>query len=235
MSPRPILKRAGSNSDHPHHHAVHFPQRGCPGRTYTLDEPTSPPPSPSNYGRSFAGIDIHSRAYAFASSKPERERERESGHSTTESDTLLPPLVPDTSSSESDESDGFIYPPQDIYSPEAYHVHGLAIPASKRENGSSDTPIDMSPKSALSFLPYSSSSPINNSYFLTRGDALADSRHRRKPSRERKHESSQDPGRIPCGEGGSPPRRSKKRSDTSFSVANALSSMSIDDGCLGGF
>ncbi|OAX40703.1 hypothetical protein K503DRAFT_768363 [Rhizopogon vinicolor AM-OR11-026] len=86
-----------------------LPERGCPGRTYTLDgEPPvrSPPPSK----RSQHGIHIHPRAVFNNQSpvSPSRLNGIDEGFQRVHRrpSPVQPPLTPDLSS-ESDESDGF--------------------------------------------------------------------------------------------------------------------------------
>jgi hypothetical protein len=257
MSPRPILKQrsSGPSTGPSSHLAVHFPPspsltthtfavysasaydrspivvspnscalpaRGCPGRTYTLDDP-APAPSPSTAkpkrGHPYGGRDLHPRALATTS--------------------FLPLLIPDLSS-ESDESDGFASPPLDSDSAAPYqHTHGLAIPYPPY------APYDLvmygSP-AALSFLPHPPS--YANSY--THHDPPVDEAQSPKPRRrkERKHEPSRTPDRIPSGsvdgEESTTPTKSRKTRVCGFSqtiaARHAASGFRVeDDGCLGGF
>jgi hypothetical protein len=90
-----------------------LPERGCPGRTYTLDERN---PSTSQYPVNFTpvrpGGHLHPRALS--------QRQAQSAQNTF---PHCPPLIPDLSS-ESEESDGFISPPPEYsfsaYSPNTY-------------------------------------------------------------------------------------------------------------------
>jgi len=89
-----------------------LPERGCPGRTYTLDgEPPvrSSPPSK----RSQHGIHIHPRAVFNNQSPVSPSRLNgidECSQRAPRGSSVKPPLTPDLSS-ESDESDGFPSPP----------------------------------------------------------------------------------------------------------------------------
>lgn len=218
MSPRPILKRSSSCTATPHPHAVHFPpspsltthtysvysaqaydrspivvapnscalpERGCPGRTYTLDEqqPPSPPTRSTRYG---GRGDLHPRALAFYAP--------------------LPPLIPDLSSSESDESDALASPAHETSIPEYTPAYHYAFPVTSKSPGS------ISP-SALAFLPH----PYDA--------APAKPRRRREP----RHDSSRTPDRIP----GSPTTPTKRCFPRA--AAHVTSSFAMDDGCLGGF
>lgn len=76
-----------------------LPERGCPGRTYTLDDSTQTMWSHN-------GRHLHPRAVnSHTPSEHEVEEDPPTG-----SYPILPPLIPDLSS-ESEESDGFISPP----------------------------------------------------------------------------------------------------------------------------
>ncbi|KAF8901006.1 hypothetical protein CPB84DRAFT_1824808 [Gymnopilus junonius] len=231
MSPRPILKRAVPTEHHHHqrhihpnpNHAVHFPpspalartfsaysaaaydrspivvspntcalpERGCPGRTYLLDEQAS---APSQRRISYAR-DYHPRALAFASS------------SSVNYDPV-PPLVADLSS-ESEESDSFPSLPGELVSNQTFGPHGLAGPhnnsMSTYKNNSAIsvdvyTPCD--DQDTLAFLPYPPSSPNSSIYFPQdiSEDQLQKLKARRR--RDRRHESSMDPDRIPHSTGG---------------------------------
>src|ERR1700733_16245891 len=132
LSPRPILKSTPTVPpplNHPHH-VVHFPpspsltthtfsvysssaydrspivvspntcalpERGCPGRTYNLDDDCQTPSQRGQYGSG----ELHPRAFYNAS------------RSTSGSYRIPPPLIPDISSSESEESDEVTSPHPD--------------------------------------------------------------------------------------------------------------------------
>lgn len=88
-----------------------LPERGCPGRTYTLDgEP--PVKSPPSSNRLQHGIHIHPRAVFNNQSSVSRLNsiDESSQRAPRRSSPVQPPLTPDLSS-ESDESDGFTSPP----------------------------------------------------------------------------------------------------------------------------
>jgi hypothetical protein len=208
-----------------------LPERGCPGRTYLLDDPASVPNlSPPCGRRAYAyANDFHPRALAFASACPSSPLRQPPKDDPERTPTLtypsLPQLIPDLSS-ESDESDSFpSNPPPN--SAQAYGLHGLAVPTSRYEEHNSYTPVDVygssTSPSALSFLPYPPSSPINPSYHYaySHEEDPKQKPRRRRGERERKHESSRDPDRI--------------RNSTA-SLCKSMSSFSVsDDGCLGGF
>ncbi|KAF5376051.1 hypothetical protein D9615_007718 [Tricholomella constricta] len=214
-----------------------LPERGCPGRTYTLDEPS---PSSPKRGHPYGGRDLHPRALAFNASRQRLE------DAARASSLLPPPLIPDLSS-ESDESDGFSSPAIQSYTP-TIHIHGLAIPQDRCSTYASFDvdPYAVSPisPSALSFLPHAPSSPSRSPY--AHGLSICDDPPTPKPKRrrERKHDASRTPDRIPdapdtlsyC----SPTKiKSSKRVSAlskSLSARHAESGFRIeDDGCLGGF
>ena len=262
VSPRPILKRPTTIGvpHHPPHHVVHFPpspsltthtfsvysasaydrspivvtpnscalpERGCPGRTYNLDDDAASPQTSMQRGIYGSG-EMHPRAFYGAH------------RSTSEHATYSqpPPLIPDLSSSESEESDDVTSPHTDSYVAISPHLHGLAIPRDKY-----DTSFDgMSP--ALSFLPHPPSPPSRSaySYRLSVPDDTQDQKPRR--HRERKHEGSYDLGRIPSGpaeaQQGITPAKNKKSKVSGLgrfsSPCRTTSSFRAeDDGCLGGF
>lgn len=221
-----------------------LPERGCPGRTYTLDDPaTSIPSATPKRGHPYGGRDLHPRAIAFNASRQQRQVDSDSDGDRTPTATTssLPPLIPDLSS-ESEESDGFTSPPLgSSYTPN--HIHGLAIPQDRYAYSTYDLNMYGSP-SALSFLPHPPASPSYSPYPYTPVD---DDMQTQKPRRrrERKHEPSRTPDRIPSGSGDAlesttTPTKSKKSRMCGFSktlaARHAASSFHIeDDGCLGGF
>ena len=86
--------------------ACALPERGCPGRTYTLDDERPNRSSPSKRGSS-SGNHAHPRAASNrASSSPSRPV-GDGPIPMRTSPLVRPPLIPDLSS-ESEESDGFI-------------------------------------------------------------------------------------------------------------------------------
>lgn len=216
-----------------------LPERGCPGRTYTLDEQLASPPSPTpKRGHPYGGRDLHPRALAFNAAR----QQREDAERILTSYSLPPPLIPDLSS-ESDESDGFSSPPTESYTPST-HLHGLAIP---QDRYSTYTSFDVDPyaspisPSALSFLPHGPSSPSRSPY--AHDMSACDDPHMSKPKRrrERRHDASRVPDRIldaPESPGHTPTKKSSRVAafGKSLSVRHAVSAFRVeDDGCLGGF
>ncbi|KAF8889079.1 hypothetical protein BD779DRAFT_1469984 [Infundibulicybe gibba] len=222
-----------------------LPERGCPGRTYTLDDPASPPTPPvPQRGHPYGGRDLHPRALAFNSFRQKQSQiDEEADHLLTHPYPALPSLIPDLSS-ESEESDSFAGHLPEPASSSSHHIHGLAIPLSHHDKY---TTIDMygsATPSALSFLPYPPSSPPRSPHSREEDSQVQKTRRRR--DRDRKHESSRDPDRIRAENSGDAktdliPPKSRCMSKVSgsykaLSLCSALSSFSIeDDGCLGGF
>jgi len=85
--------------------ACALPERGCPGRTYTLDDERPKRPSPSKR-RSSSGNHAHPRAASSRTSSSPSQPVEDDPIPMRTSPLMLPPLIPDLSS-ESDESDGF--------------------------------------------------------------------------------------------------------------------------------
>ncbi|KAF9468266.1 hypothetical protein BDZ94DRAFT_1246362 [Collybia nuda] len=224
-----------------------LPERGCPGRTYTLDDPVTPTPSAVKKGHPYGGRDLHPRAIAFNASRQQQQRHlsNDGDRTPTATSSSLPPLIPDLSS-ESEESDGFTSPPlESSYAPN--RLRGLAI-SEDRYASYSSYDIDMygsgaTSPSALSFLPHPPVSPSYSIYGHTPVDDDVPTQKLRR-RRERKHEPSRTPDRIPSGSGdaqeNTTPTKSKKSRTCAFSrtlaARHAVSSFRIeDDGCLGGF
>lgn len=185
-----------------------LPERGCPGRTYTLEESAAQQPS---RGISYAR-DFHPRALAFASrsSSPRSTRtpidaavnERSSYYPS------LPQLIPDLSS-ESDESDGFSSTPSASTAPySTFGIHGLAGHPSKYNADSySGLEVDkytpcVDDSNALAFLPYPPSPPSHKYQYAESIDPCMQNTRRRRGERRSKHGSSRDPGWIPSSEDG---------------------------------
>ncbi|KAG5652584.1 hypothetical protein H0H81_004458 [Sphagnurus paluster] len=217
--------------------ACKLPERGCPGRTYTLDD--TPAPSEAKRGHPYGGRDLHPRAIAFNAARQQQD-------AACSSDSVPPPLIPDLSS-ESDESDGFYSPPMKSYSP-TNHTHGLAIPKDRYLSYSS---FDVDPyvarpmsPNALSFLPHPPSPPSSRSPYSSYDNSTSDEPQTPKPRRrrERKHDASRVPDRIPDAPE-SPsyysPTKSRTKISTftkSLTARHTISSFRVeDDGCLGGF
>lgn len=193
-----------------------LPERGCPGRTYTLDESTKPSPSRTKWSGSHHGRHLHPRAVNYTSHPPSEDEDEylddeDAQQTPTRTYPIVPPLIPDLSS-ESDESDGFISPP--LTSSSGYHT-----PSSNCIGTPSHPPIPFSTtcvgyntcssdvrqsRHALSFLPHPASPGDEN-----------------QRARQRKHRD-----------------RSKSRCAVDVSYKSSLSVLasSLDEGgCLGGF
>jgi hypothetical protein len=189
----------------PNHCAL--PERGCPGRTYGLDDSPIPPTRSSlNPSQCYSqnGRAYHPRALALGSRIHHDDHVSDDFRCDDRQSTpvSLPPLVPDTSS-ESDESDGSSFTPSDVpYT--AYAISpfpgypisdtGLSINTSDTFSylysscksssvlNASNTP------SALSFLPHPPSPPRQHFYTSNEDEIV------RKPrrSRSRRRDRSRD-------------------------------------------
>lgn len=235
-----------------------LPERGCPGRTY-FDELL--PSSPTSRKQCMPTKGYHPRAFSSKSSLSPSPSPASFGSSYDS----VPPLVPDFSS-ESEESDGVssLPAPSSI----TYGPHGLPTPPSPYRTLSNSLGISMhtlgyaacDQDAALAFLPYSPASPAPLSYHYEDKEY---SLHNEKPRRrrDRKHEGTVDPDRIPSSEAqltqfahafsslsisttsspvGSPPRSPstprKKSSSKSHSPSCSPGFSNFpDDSCLGGF
>jgi len=210
-----------------------LPERGCPGRTYTLDDDPATSRTPTRRDHYYASGDLrHPRAFYGASRTTPKCLEPGTY-------SLPPPLIPDLSSSESEENDDVASPP--LGSPHITipsHLHGLAIPEKYFTH-----PFDGTPPKALSFLPHPSS-PSRSAY--TSRLSVPGEPHNQSPRRhrERKYEGSYDLGRISSGpvdmQQYTVPKTTRKSKVSGFSkslpACHAASSFRVeDDGCLGGF
>ena len=175
-----------------------LPERGCPGRTYLLEEtdPTMPRPSPYPRGIAYAR-DYHPRALAFASS---------THHGGWPSSTV-PQLIPDMSS-ESEESDGVSGIPAELSTTYAtasnakqHHPYSNLpnLNLSMADPYSSNTPYTPDLNTYRPYPPPSVTSPVSPSGY--HWDAHTDDTHNSQKFRRKKdgrrHDSSRDPDRIP--------------------------------------
>ncbi|KAI0375975.1 hypothetical protein BV20DRAFT_910885, partial [Pilatotrama ljubarskyi] len=137
-----------------------LPERGCPGRTYSLDDPA---PSSSHRKSSRragmsptrgAGKHLHPRAVADRNGDAADDNDLTPRQSPRTDHFPLPPLVPDLSSESSEESDGIASPPPELYSASgAPHGHGkMSLEQSLMNLTLAGTNAPSS--SALSFLPH---------------------------------------------------------------------------------
>ncbi len=256
VPPRPILKRHDNSSSpptpSPSHHGVHFPPPTSLTRIFSAHSPATYDRSPIAIGpnsctlpeRGCPGRTYYSgEELPGARLTPNRVNGTKAVHPRSlfrPCDSIPPPLIPDLSS-ESEESDGFIAP---FYEPphqnlNAYSVNGLAVNISRHDAyyNSVDKTVDAA--TALSFLPYSPSPPPLGRSFLD-DEEVSSKAGRRRPSCERRYDSSRDPDRI-RNEGGrseSPNHRDRRRKGSSKtrSICSSFSSLGLEeDGCLGGF
>jgi hypothetical protein len=199
-----------------------LPERGCPGRTYVLDDPPTPKLTSSKQRPPIAGH-LHPRALS-------RRKwvgyvgESDEDNTPTLPDatpTTLPPLIPDltsSSSSESDESDsnsnltvGHQRDSCTFNDPSIYSrtLHGLVIPQSQTKPRSNSV--------TLSFLPHPPSSPDVR--------RLAASNRRR---------SLRD---VTVVEDDTAYHETKPKTYRSYPLSKSLSGLATEDdlGCLAGF
>lgn len=241
-----------------------LPARGCPGRTYTLDDvPPCPSKNPPR-GHPYGGRDLHPRAFAAARMSPiyNEDPYEEAQRTPTRTYYQLPhpppppppPLIPDLSS-ESDESDGFMSPPPAscLFPPPppsghkypAYHPQYPAFPINP---------------ASLAFLPHA---PSSQTYTPTHfDDEQRQQKPRRRPERRSRSRSQEREHRMRSAAAveedayeeddersypsSSPKQRNHGYRDAerqkdkdrhrSMSLCKAMSSFAIaDDPCLGGF
>jgi len=175
MSPRPILKHGSSSHHHsalsaippsalpypPEPHQVHFPPPTALSKTYPTHSVTSYDRAPIVVtrndcqlpergcpGRTYDGSP-KSRKHLEGRHPHPRASEHSSTHDMGRS--RPPPLVPDISSSESDESDGIVSPPCE-YNP-AVSIPPLNLPSPHHSMAHSQEVLDK----ALAFLPHAPS------------------------------------------------------------------------------
>ncbi|KAF7975263.1 hypothetical protein HWV62_10140 [Athelia sp. TMB] len=211
-----------------------LPERGCPGRTYTLDEsPSHPPRAPTSGWMPHSGRHLHPRAVnsGYRAQSPlidEEDDDDEAQRTPTCTMPALPRLIPDLSSSSesSEESDDFT--PPAAYMPISY----FPPPQTNPNHFPSHPPIPHA--------PYRYSSEGQQSYFAGTPTALSFLPHAsdEDPAKMRRRKQ-REPSRTRDEKPGSPDRR--RRADGAYktlSVCKALANCSLDEaevGCLGGF
>ncbi|ESK93897.1 hypothetical protein Moror_13004 [Moniliophthora roreri MCA 2997] len=223
-----------------------LPERGCPGRTYTIDD-QSAGPSGSKFNK-MPSTPRNGHAHPRAFQSPNYAyTNAECSYSSSLS--IPPPLVPDFSS-ESEESDGFISPP-----PESYQYSSFPYPSRH-----SRAPVPQYPQRNDKYPPYilypdnsyTSQGPsphINSSIPSSPGEIKV---RRRRSSRERDrdhrirglpgHDDADDPGYeddrdVPIPPSPSTPTKKSRSRKNVSSLTQSMSSFSMQDdgGCLGGF
>ncbi|KAF9265136.1 hypothetical protein L218DRAFT_957824 [Marasmius fiardii PR-910] len=210
-----------------------LPERGCPGRTYSIDDPscsTYTKPVKTSRGE-------HAHPRVLASSCTFSYHHSESISSPPSSSSLPPPLIPDLSS-ESEESDGFSPPPHTPF----FRRISPASPSSRNDKY----------PSSYSYYPEISSSIIPSAIIPSSPSEIKV--RRRRSSRERGErlrsspmldgQEADDPGYeddleyLSHRPSPSPSRSKKHRTRKSISaLTQSMSSFSMQDdaGCLGGF
>jgi hypothetical protein len=205
-----------------------IPPRGCPGRTYSIDDPST---SPRN------GRVLHPRALAH---DPDR--------TPTRPHPPLPPLIPDLSS-ESDESDAFIASPSGpiLFTPAPPKSNdALSIQYPLYPHPSLDIFKSQQNPTPLSFLPYPPSPPQHAHHQYPpcyESDDLQPTT-RKRPQRRRDRSRDRDRIRTPATDGGerddedeapmSPGARRAARVRGPYRGSN-FGFQDADVGCLGGF
>jgi hypothetical protein len=206
-----------------------LPERGCPGRTYTLDEHEPPKSSSPPRRRSHHnGIHLHPRAvlnHPVSNSPPRTTGVDDDplGAPTRVSLLHLPPLIPDLSS-ESDESDGSATPPPSMSNSSLTPAPSIPRP---RARGDGKTYTSSACEQGYpsnspnpSFLPYS---PSPEDAHKARRRRQRDRSRERDRHRETKYTSyTSDEGSSDVGY-------------TSFSLCAGYRSGHSDESCLGGF
>jgi len=209
-----------------------LPERGCPGRTYTLDE-ERPASSSSPSKRSQHGIHLHPRAVFNHQSQisPSKLGGIDDGSQCTpwRSSPTQPPLIPDLSSG-SDESDGsspdsynaslkpspsIPWPPRTLGDPNGY----LMTPSYDQYGYSNNSP---NVHSTLPFLPYS---PSPNDTHKVRRQRQKDRPWERERASKYGARAMDDEARD-------------KPSHRPYALYGGFSSSALDgsdDSCLGGF
>jgi hypothetical protein len=186
ISPRPILKRSPRKAKHAVHfppspsltstvlahspssydrtpieveeNACALPERGCPGRTYTLQEAERVSLGRHNLGSLSlaAGRDLHPRALQKARDTASifGPSDARTSQPSYQAGITLPPLISDVSSSETEDSDGLASPPQEWNS--RYASHGSVGPEDEPSRGAAVFAPngDQDLRTTLSFLPH---------------------------------------------------------------------------------
>ncbi|KAJ8074766.1 hypothetical protein PM082_019091 [Marasmius tenuissimus] len=207
--------------------ACALPERGCPGRTYTIDEPSC---STRNAFSTMAvtprGGTVHPRAFQSMSNYSCYSPDSQVAYSNPSSSSI-PPLVPDLSS-ESEESDGFISPPPHL----SFTRRSSTSPSSPRNDKHSHYADNSS------IIP---SSPSEIKVRRRRSSRERGERIRSSPALEVDDPGYEDDYNVSqhCSPP-SPTARSRKTRSSRRSMAaltQSLSSFGVQDegGCLGGF
>ncbi|KAI5121832.1 hypothetical protein M0805_003266 [Coniferiporia weirii] len=191
-----------------------LPERGCPGRTYNSANDKGTWSSGGVVNGSSSGKHLHPRATEESASGriPSYGVSLSSASSSSSSLSISnrgpPPLVPDVSSSESDESDGLVSPPPE-YSSVGAGAMAQQYPYPYPHTVSIVSPSHEEFGRALAFLPHAPSTPPK--------DAQKRDTERKRRSTGRSSRSSPNSPRFKSEDG-----------------ARSFAASSLD-GCLGGF
>jgi hypothetical protein len=230
-----------------------LPERGCPGRTYTLDDSSN---ASSCMNALQNGRVLHPRALVSNSNgrlipmcRTSNADQEDDQRTATRTMPPLPALIPDLSS-ESDESDSYSYSPGAFYSTPPsnasfpvpkFSLHDPSIPNQHQYGSYTNFEFIKGPTSPaqLSFLPHPPSHP--NRAPLEE-DAQKPSRRRerrrdrsRSRSRERDRDAVRQSREDPDACLSSSPRKSRQRSSPIHIRTSSFSCDESDIGCLGGF
>lgn len=258
MSPRSILKRTTERNTAAQH-AVHFPPSPALCSTFSAYSPSTYDRSPIVVSKNVCALpERGGRTYVLdetacprssaraAHAQPSRSYHPRAMHEDRR--VAVPQLIPDVSSSESDESDAFNNSPYGIPAASYYSYGSHGLPT-KYEYESAYTPCVDSPTdiNALAFLPYPPSPPPIDDKARRRRrqhDSALDYDRMRSANTSSSSTSSYESERV------APPpptkkRSSSKRRDYLNNLSSAGSPNSLcssfgsyglsDDGCLGGF
>ncbi|KZP12325.1 hypothetical protein FIBSPDRAFT_870377 [Athelia psychrophila] len=202
-----------------------LPERGCPGRTYTLGEAHQSKDYASSW-KPHSGRHLHPRAVnsGYRAQPPliDEEDDDESQRTPTCTMPALPQLIPDVSSSESSEDSDDFTPPADFMP-----IHYFPPPQTNPHTLPSHPPIP--------YAPYRYSSEGQQSYFVGTPTALSFLPHASDEDQAKMRRRKRDPSKTR--DEGADRRRRADGSYKSLSVCKALANCSLDDeaDCLGGF
>ncbi|KAI8974777.1 hypothetical protein BD414DRAFT_497434 [Trametes punicea] len=148
-----------------------LPERGCPGRTYTLDDP-----SPALRKAKRAGLSPSRGKHLHPRVVSDRDLSDDNDPTPRQSPRVdhfpLPPLIPDLSSESSEESDGIASPPPELYSSSVPHSK-MSLEQSLMNLTLAGT--NAPSTSALSFLPHPPSPRVRPSTSPTQPSAIPNS------------------------------------------------------------
>ncbi|KAG2005904.1 hypothetical protein CC2G_002270 [Coprinopsis cinerea AmutBmut pab1-1] len=236
MTPRSILKRSSERQRPTTQHAVHFPPTPALCSTYSAYSASAYDRTPIQVTKNICALpERNGRTYFCDESSTSSRR---TPRSRDDRRAGLPQLIPDVSSSSSDESDAFHHSPSTYGHPTPQYSYGANGLPMKYEY---DEYSQCNDSAALAFLPYPPSPPAHDrSRGRRKHDNLVDSPRIRESNSS---SSSTDEERTPAP---TKKRSSSRRREYLKQLAEKGSSPSAlcttfgaislqDDGCLGGF